>query len=67
MMKVHVDQDRCQGHGRCYLAAPELFAADDLGNGREIGAGPVPAGLEHQAQLAVANCPEGAVAMEETS
>jgi ferredoxin len=65
-VKVHVDHDRCQGHGRCYLTAPELFAADDLGNGREIGAGEVSAALQPQARLAVANCPEQAVLLEGT-
>jgi ferredoxin len=24
-MKVIVDYDRCEGHGRCVLAAPEVF------------------------------------------
>jgi ferredoxin len=63
-MRVQVDVDRCQGHGRCYVTAPELFAADDLGNGREIGAGHVPPALDHQARMAVANCPERAVGIE---
>ena len=26
-MKVHVDQDRCEGHGRCYATAPDVFEA----------------------------------------
>ena len=25
-MKVIVDDDRCEGHGRCVLEAPEVFA-----------------------------------------
>jgi len=64
-MKVHVDPDRCQGHGRCYALAPELFVPDDLGNSQEIGDGAVPEGLEDQARLAVANCPEHAITIEE--
>jgi ferredoxin len=63
-MNVHVDADRCQGHGRCYLTAPDLFAPDDVGNGRPVGDGAVPAALQHDAQLAVANCPERAVSLE---
>ena len=66
-MKVHVDQSRCEGHGRCYATAPELFDADDIGNGHEIGDGTVPVDLVHKAELAVANCPEQAITIEETS
>jgi ferredoxin len=64
-MRVHVDPDRCEGHGRCYALAPELFAPDDIGDGREIGDGTVSADLEHKARLAVANCPERAITLEE--
>jgi len=66
-MRVRVDTQHCQGHGRCYAAAPDLFLPDDLGNGHEIGDGDVPAELEHQARLAVANCPEHAITIEETN
>ena len=48
-MKVHVDQELCQGHGRCYALAPELFEPDDLGNGFAIDEGDVPAELEAKA------------------
>ena len=65
-MKVRVDRDRCQGHGRCYATAPELFTPDDLGNGFEVGDGTVPVELEQQARVAVANCPEHAITLEET-
>lgn len=64
-MRVRVDTERCQGHGRCYATAPELFGPDELGNGHEIGDGVVPAGLEHQARVAVENCPEQAITVEE--
>jgi AcrR family transcriptional regulator/ferredoxin len=60
-MKVQISSDRCQGHGRCYDLAPDLFAADDEGYGTVGGDGTVPAGQENQAQLAEANCPERAV------
>jgi ferredoxin len=64
-VKVHVDAERCQGHNRCYAIAPELFVIDDLGNASEVGDGSVPVGLEDKARLAVANCPEFAVSVEE--
>jgi ferredoxin len=62
-----VDADRCEGHGRCYALAPELFAADDIGNSSEIGDGTVPPELEREARLAVANCPELAITIMEPS
>ena len=66
-MRVHVDRERCQGHGRCYATAPELFEPDDLGNSHETGDGTVPAELEDKARLAVANCPELAITLEEST
>ena len=65
VLKVRVDRERCQGHARCYALAPELFALDELGNGREIGDGTVPAALADKAWLAKANCPEDAVLVQE--
>ena len=66
-VKIHIDQDRCQGHGRCYALAPELVEPDEIGNGREIGDGIVPAEHEALAEKARANCPEDAVILEEIS
>ena len=44
-MKVHVDQEKCQGHNRCFAIAPELFDVDDLGQSHELNDGVVaPAG-----------------------
>jgi ferredoxin len=65
-MRVSVDDETCQGHGRCYATAPALFEADDLGNGHEIGDGSVPPDLEHAARVAVANCPEQAISIDES-
>ena len=64
-MRVTIDHDRCQGHGRCFTVAPALFDSDDLGNGTVIGDGTVAAGQRQLAQLAIANCPEGAITLEE--
>jgi ferredoxin len=64
-MKVRVDEDRCEGHGRCYALAPELFAPDDIGNSTTIGDGRVSAELERKARLAAANCPEQAIAIDD--
>ena len=63
--RVHVDQDKCQGHNRCYSVSPELFDLDDMGMSSEVGTGLVPAGLIGRARLAVANCPEHAIELTE--
>ncbi|MFF3437541.1 TetR family transcriptional regulator [Streptosporangium sp. NPDC002721] len=57
-VKVRIDSERCQGHGRCYDLAPGLFGEDDEGYGRVVGDGVVPPDEEQAARLAVANCPE---------
>ena len=64
-MRVHVDPEKCQGHNRCYALAPELFDVDDYGEAHEIGDGEVPPELVDKARLAVANCPEFAITIEE--
>ena len=66
-MKVQIDSGRCQGHGRCYDLAPGLFGDDDEGYGQVLSDGAVPPGQEHNARLAVANCPERAVDIQEES
>lgn len=60
-MRIVVDHDRCQGHGRCYDLAPEVFAADDEGYVELRIEGELPAELEQQARSAVLNCPESAL------
>jgi ferredoxin len=60
-MRIHLDPATCQGHGRCYGLAPELFDADEDGRAVLLDVGDVPADLERKAQLAVDNCPEKAI------
>jgi ferredoxin len=64
-MRVLIDHDRCQGHGRCYDLAPDLFGEDEDGYGVVLGDGRVPPGREEDARLARANCPEAAVGLVE--
>jgi ferredoxin len=64
-LRIHVDQDKCQGHSRCKALAPELFDLDEFGNAHEAGDGIVPAGLEDKAYLAKSNCPELAIDITE--
>jgi ferredoxin len=63
-MRLRVDDEKCQGHNRCYALAPELFDVDDYGYAHEIGDGTVPPGSEDRARLAASNCPEFAVIIE---
>ncbi|ABE39073.1 ferredoxin [Rhodopseudomonas pseudopalustris] len=64
-LKIHVDQDKCQGHARCKALAPELFDLDEYGNAHEKGDGSVPASLIDKAWLAKSNCPEVAIDITE--
>jgi ferredoxin len=64
-LKIHLDSDKCEGHGRCYALAEELFEPDDLGQGVVVGDGTVPQGLEHKAELAMKNCPERAITISQ--
>jgi ferredoxin len=64
-MRVRVDPERCQGHSRCYSLAPEVFDVDDDGFAYVLVEGGLPADLEAKAMLAVENCPERAITVEE--
>jgi ferredoxin/AcrR family transcriptional regulator len=64
-MRLQIDTERCQGHGRCYDLVPSLFGDDDEGYGRVLGDGAVSAESERDARLAVANCPERAIELVE--
>ena len=64
-MKMQINPELCQGHGRCYDLADGLFGADDEGYGQVLGDGIVPREAEHDASLAVLNCPEQAIELLE--
>lgn len=63
-MKAICDQQLCQGHGRCEATAPEVYTLDDNGYlANEVTE--VPPGLETQARLGAASCPEQAIRIVE--
>ena len=64
-MKVVIDTELCQGHGRCFTMAPNLFSFDDLGSGVVIGDGTLNDETIGLARLAQLNCPEHAISIEE--
>ncbi len=63
-MRIAIDAEKCEGHGRCYALAPDLVDVDDLGYAFALGTGAVPDDLEDRARLIVDNCPEFAITIE---
>jgi ferredoxin len=59
-VRVSVDEDRCQGHARCWSICPEVFELDDEGHAVVVQP-EVPAELEAKAREAADNCPELAI------
>jgi ferredoxin len=61
-MRITIDPDRCNGHGRCYSLAPTLFGDDEDGRGVVIVTDVADEHLA-AARTAIANCPEQAIAL----
>jgi ferredoxin len=67
-VKIVVDHERCQGHGRCYDLAPEIFDADEDGHVAVLPPDrQVPPHAEPLAAVAVRNCPERALSLDRDS
>ena len=60
-MKIRVNEEKCQGHARCFALAPEVFDVDDYGQSSAKNDGQVPAAFEEKVRLAIENCPEFAI------
>jgi ferredoxin len=64
MNTLSVDASRCQGHGRCYTAAPDLLSDDDEGYVTLRGSSMEIADDQlASAERAVTACPELAVSL----
>lgn len=61
-MKIRLDSERCTGHGRCYVLAPDVFDEDDRGRCVLLRA-TVPGELRERARAGVESCPEHALAI----
>ncbi|MGB8403232.1 MAG: ferredoxin [Mycobacterium sp.] len=61
-MHATVDHDRCEGHGRCFAVAPEVFDLDDDGYAVIIGDTVAPEQQEN-AREAAAGCPRRAISL----
>ena len=63
-MLVSVDYDRCEGHGLCTLAAPEVFSFDSRGN-LQVVERPDPGHLA-AVERSVGTCPALAIQLTQT-
>ena len=66
-MKVHIDEIKCTGHGRCAKYAPKVFnLSDEDGYNADRGKTiEVPPGEEANARLGSKSCPERAITIVE--
>ncbi len=64
-MRVHVLNDRCQGHALCNTTAPTLFHLRDDDGHAFVTETEVPEGSEDLVQRAAIGCPEQAIEIEE--
>jgi len=64
IMKVVVDLNRCDLHGLCVEAAPEVFETGDDGALHVLKATPDQS-LRAKVDKAVRECPTGAISIEE--
>jgi ferredoxin len=62
-MRVILDREKCQGHGRCYVLAPEVFGPDEEGYGT-VRQADVSGEALAQARLGEQGCPEVAIRIE---
>lgn len=63
-MRVEVDEARCEGHGMCEDAAPELFTLDDDGM-VHVTHPEIPEQLRRRAEAGVRACPVAALTLIE--
>lgn len=63
-MRVHIDDERCKGHGTCCSLCPEVFELTNEGYAHVL-VDDVPAEAKSLVRTAVEQCPEGAISLEE--
>lgn len=67
--EIQIDWDACQGHGKCYLLAPRVYAPDDHDEwgkavalvGRLDDTTDPDGSLRKQAEIGRRSCPESAI------
>ncbi len=60
-MKAQVDHDLCEGHGKCAMAAPEVFDFHEDEDQSYVKIDEVPAELKDKVDRAIRLCPRQAV------
>jgi ferredoxin len=66
-MRIRIDGDLCQGHGRCYTLSPDLLESDDEGYVTLKGSDmEVPPGMEAAARRAANAGPEDAIRLTDS-
>jgi ferredoxin len=63
-VNASVDPEKCQGHLRCALYAPEVFEVDEWGHSF-VTMATIPPHFEDGTRKAAANCPESAITIAE--
>ena len=61
-VRITVDTERCQGHGRCFAVAPDLYPLNEDGYSA-VATADVPPGSEPAAEAGVNACPERAISV----
>lgn len=64
MPRVTINNERCQGHGRCALIAPQLFDVDESGLGF-VKVAVISDADRSDVEEAVLSCPENAIVLED--
>lgn len=59
-MRVEVNQDMCEGHGKCQMTAPEVFELGDDDISR-VKLDPIPDDLREKVERAIRLCPRQAI------
>lgn len=62
--RITLDSDKCAGHGRCYILAPQLFQDDERGYATVVGTGEISPESSEIARKAVRACPERAISIK---
>jgi ferredoxin len=63
-MRVQVNPDMCEGHGKCEMTAPEVFELGDDDLSR-VKLDPVPEDLREKVERAIRLCPRQAISVVE--
>lgn len=64
--RLHLDATRCDGHGICVLACPDLISLDPWGYASTVPVEVEGAAFARHARKAVAMCPAAALWLEAT-